>query len=51
MKRKKPTHLQMSNINNINECKRKPQMKDVFKVTNHLDGPDETGVSDDMLLW
>jgi hypothetical protein len=26
-------------------------MKDVFKVTKPLDGPDETGVSDGMLLW
>jgi hypothetical protein len=46
-----PLTCKISNINNINGCKRKPQMKDVFKVTNPLDDPDETGVSDDMLLW
>jgi len=43
--------LQTSDINNINECKRKPHIKDVLKVTNPLDDPDETGVSDDMVVW
>jgi hypothetical protein len=45
-----PLTCKISNINNINECKRKPQMKDLFKVTNPPDGPDETGVGDGMLL-